>query len=130
MGRPSCTWLLSLGFAMTAAGLAPNARAKDESGFAFAWQAPQGCPAESEVEREIGNLLGGPAVEHARDSLRVQATVEHGPQWFVTLDTESKTASGHRTIEAVTCQGLANATALIVALMIDPDAVAAHSGKA
>jgi len=84
----------------------------------------------SVVEGEIDNLLGGPAVEHSRNSLRVQATVEHGGQWLVTLETESKTTSGHRTIEAATCQGLANATALIVALMIDPDAVAARSGKA
>jgi hypothetical protein len=50
--------------------------------------------------------------------------------WLVTLETASKTASGHRTIEAATCQGLANATALIVALMIDPDAVALRTSAA
>ena len=130
MRRPSCTWLRCLGLALIASGPVPKARADDGSGFTFTWRAPEGCPAASAVEGEIDNLLGGRAVEHARDSLRVQATVEHGAQWFVTLETESKTASGHRMIEAVTCQGLANATALIVALMIDPDAVAARSGKA
>ncbi len=60
----------------------------------------------------------------------MRATVARESVWLVTLDTASKTASGHRAIEATTCQGLANATALIVALMIDPDAVAARSGKA
>jgi hypothetical protein len=122
--------VLCLGLALTASALVPQARADEGTGITFLWRAPEGCPTASAVEGEIDNLLGGPAVDHARDGLRVQATVEHGAQWFVTLETESKTASGHRTIEAVTCQGLANATALIVALMIDPDAVAARSGKA
>ena len=87
----------------------------------------QGILAE---ETEIEHLLGGPTREHARDDLHVQASVERGSAWLVTLETESKTASGHRTIEAATCQGLANATALIVALMIDPDAVALRTSKA
>ena len=48
---------------------------------------------------------------------------------MVTLETTSKAANGHRTIEAATCEALANATALIVALLTDPDAVSAHTGK-
>ena len=129
MRRRSYPWLRSLGFALTSFALALTARAEEGPSFVFAWRAPEGCPAASTVEVEIDNLLGGPAADHARDGLRVRATVAHGALWFVTLDTESKTASGHRTIEAATCQGLANATALIVALMIDPDAVAARSGQ-
>jgi hypothetical protein len=116
--------MLSLAFALTVVGRAPAARAEEGSGFAFEWRAPEGCPSASVVAEGIAHLLGGPA----RD-LRVQATVERGSHWLVTLETTSKTASGHRTIEAATCQGLANATTLIVALLIDPDAVAAHTGK-
>ena len=130
MRRPSCTWLLSLGLALAVSGLAPDAWADAESGFVFAWRAPEGCPPASAVEVEIEHLLGGPASEHARADLQVQATVERGSMWSVTLETASKTASGHRTIEAATCQGLANATALIVALMIDPDAVALRTSTA
>lgn len=130
MQRRSYLWLRSLGFALTTSACALVARADAGNSFAFAWRAPEGCPPAGAVEVEIDNLLGGPAADHARDGLRVRATVEHGALWFVTLDTVSKKASGHRTIEAATCQGLANATALIVALMIDPDAVAARSGQA
>jgi hypothetical protein len=114
---------------MAVSAFALAARADEGDGFIFSWRSPEGCPAASAVEVEIDNLLGGPAAARARDSLRVRATVERGVQWFVTLETESKSASGHRTIEAATCLGLANATALIVALMIDPDAVAARSGQ-
>lgn len=129
MRRRPYKWMLSLAFALTVVGRPPAARAEEGSGFAFEWRAPEGCPSASVVEEEIAHLLGGPAREHARDDLRVQATVERGSHWLVTLETTSKTARGHRTIEAATCQGLANATALIVALLIDPDAVAAHTGK-
>ena len=129
MRRGFDKWLLSLAFALTVVGRPPDARADGASGFSFEWRAPEGCPSPSVVEGEIDHLLGGPARERARDDLRVQATVERGALWLVTLETTSKTASGHRTIEAATCQGLANATALIVALLIDPDAVAARTGK-
>jgi len=130
MRRTSCPWLLTLGLALTVSGLVPDAQADVESGFVFEWRAPDGCPPASMVEAEVEHLLGSPAREHSSGDLRVHATVERGVLWFVTLETASKTASGHRTIEAATCRGLANATALIVALMIDPDAVAARTGKA
>jgi hypothetical protein len=129
MRRPSYTPFLSLGLALTAAVLAPDAWAGEESGFQLTWQAPEGCPPASAVELEIERLLAGSARERASAGLQVKGTVEHEAQWLVTLDTTSKTASGHRTIQAATCQALANATALIVALIIDPDAVAAHKDE-
>ena len=97
---------------------------------AFDWRAPAGCPSAAEVRAEIDQLLGEPIDESARADLAVRAAVERREQWFVTLDTRSGGTDGHRTLEAATCQGLASATALIVALMIDPDAVAAQASKA
>ena len=129
MCRGPNKWLLSLAFALSVVGRPPAVRADAGIAFVFEWRAPDGCPSASAVEEEIAHLLGGPARERARDDLRVQATVERGSLWVVTLETTSKTASGRRTIEAATCQGLANATAFIVALLIDPDAVAARTGK-
>ena len=129
MRRNPYNRLLSLAFAVTVVGRVAAARADAGSGFAFEWRAPEGCPPASAVEDEIAHLLGGPAREHVRDDLRVQATVERGSLWLVTLETTSKMANGHRTIEAATCQALANATAFIVALLIDPDAVAARTSK-
>jgi len=129
MARGPCTWALGLGLAVISLGPGPGARADEAGGLVFEWRAPEGCPPASALEAEIEHLLGGPARDHARDDLRVQASVEHGSLWMVTLETTSRTASGHRMIEANTCQGLANATALIVALMIDPDAVAARTSQ-
>jgi hypothetical protein len=140
-GRKSCainersmrrcvhTWSLGLAFAFCWLAHASMVRAEAKGTVLFEWIAPEGCPPESSVNAEIDNLLGGVARDRAREDLTVEATVEHGALWSVTLETMSSATSGHRTIEAATCQGLANATALIVALMIDPDAVAARAGK-
>jgi hypothetical protein len=109
---------------------APAVRAQAVSTFDFAWDAPEGCPPAGAVGAEIDALLGGPARERVREALAVYATVERRTLWQVTLRTTSGETRGHRLIEAATCAGLANATALIVALMIDPDAVAAQANKA
>jgi hypothetical protein len=120
-------WLLGLGFAFYVLTEACPVRADADKGFDFTWLAPAGCPPAEDVRSEIDRLLGSPAHAAASGDLNVRASVEHESHWLVTLETTLGTRSGHRTISASSCQGLANATALIVALMIDPDAVAAHS---
>jgi hypothetical protein len=107
-----------------------SGRAQAKVAVAFEWSAPAGCPSATQVRAEIDQLLGAPIDESASVDLTVHAAVEQREQWLVTLDTHSGGTDGHRTFESATCQGLASATALIVALMIDPDAVAAQASKA
>jgi hypothetical protein len=106
------------------------ARAEAPGTFSLEWLAPADCPSSRQVEAEIARLLGGPAHGPAGDDLRVRASVGHNRLWSVTLETSSGTSNGRRTLSATTCEGLANATALIVALIIDPNAVAEHSREA
>ena len=110
-------------------GLASASVVRAEGSLDIAWLAPEGCPSAESVSSEIDELLGGAAGTRAGEHLSVRAMVARGERWLVTLETQTGAASGHRSIEATSCQGLASATALIVALMIDPDAVAAHAGK-
>ena len=119
----------TLACALCCLARASLAHAEEKDTVDFEWLAPEGCPSAGFVRTEIDSLLGGTARDRARQDLTVQATVERGALWLVTLETRSGTTAGHRTIEAVTCQALASATALIVALMIDPEAVAARAGK-
>jgi hypothetical protein len=129
MLRSSFAWLASLAVACCALAWPTAGRAEGRGTFDFAWIAPDGCPSPVAVRAEIDALLKGAARSLPRENLTVQATVERGALWLVTLETQSGTSRGHRRIEAATCQGLANATALIVALMIDPDAVAARGSE-
>jgi hypothetical protein len=92
------------------------------------WDAPAGCPSGTAVGEEVARLLGGSIPR--RSELDVRATVEHGRLWSVTITTRISGQSGRRTIESGSCQEVADVTALIVALMIDPGAVAAHAQDA
>jgi len=108
---------------------ARSASAQGDRTVEITWLAPEGCPTQGALHAQIDELLGGVADERAGEDLTVRAKVEHGALWLVTIETRKAASEGHRTIQASNCQGLANATALIVALMIDPDAVAARADK-
>jgi hypothetical protein len=109
---------------LTGAG---TARAQDAQDFVFSWQAPAGCPGSMEVRTEIARLLGGSIGNLPGGRLQARAVVTQGQTWAVVLETESLGNVGQRSLETDSCRELANATALIIALMIDPEAVAAHS---
>lgn len=107
------------------AGILCAAEARGDGVFSLTWNAPEECPSRTEVEAEIAGLLGG--VVRERDALSIEAVAEHNDRWSVSIETASQAGTGHRRLQAETCKALASATALIVALMIDPDAVAARA---
>jgi hypothetical protein len=70
--------------------------------------------------------VGGEIQLHEGD-LEAKVTVSHGPLWVADLTTQHAGQTGHRSIEAPSCKAAADAIALIIALLIDPDAVSANS---
>ena len=102
-------------------------RAGETGALTFSWQAPADCPSREDLRAEIARLLGGDIRVPRDGDIKARAVVAHGQTWSLAIDTELAGRPGHRSIEAASCQDLANATALIIALMIDPDAVAAHA---
>jgi hypothetical protein len=95
--------------------------------FTLSWQAPSGCPSHDELRAGIARLLGGDIRVPQGGDIKARAVVAHGQTWSLAIETELAGRPGRRSIEAASCQELADATALIIALMIDPDAVAAHA---
>jgi hypothetical protein len=93
---------------------------------AIAWDAPAGCPDRAYVERETDRLLGGrPRGGERRLEARAVALRLGPDRWRLRLRTESGGAVGRRVLDARTCQSLADAAALVIALGYDPDAVRA-----
>lgn len=91
---------------------------------AIRWQAPVACPAAPEVRRGIERRLGRTLAERdAEVDARVEPTGSDGGFRLV-LRTTAAGVVDERTLEAVDCRVLADATALVVALAIDPVAVA------
>jgi hypothetical protein len=103
-----------------------RARASDPGGLvALDWVAPDGCPDAAHVELEVERLLadvsvaGGPYLEADAQVRQDQTGV-----WNVELRTRGRQGPGLRRVSAESCRALADATALILALAIDPDRVA------
>ena len=94
------------------------------------WSAPMGCPSPADVRDSVARLLGGNLDIPAGRTIEVKATVTQGQTWRVELAAGADQQGRERWLEAPSCAGLADATALIVALMIDPSAVAAESQPA
>lgn len=91
------------------------------------WTAPPDCPPASEVRAMVARLLGGAIHLPPDRTLEVRARVGQGATWQVEIETGSEPQVRRRLLEAESCKGLADATALIVALMIDPHAVEADA---
>src|SRR4051812_42802254 len=107
----------AVALATLAVGATP-ARAQGRPTLAFRWTAPSGCPSEQDVRSEVARLLGRDPANPAAGNLAVNAQVTHDESWRVTLGMTSPSEVHTRTVQAQTCRGLADATALILALMI------------
>lgn len=92
----------------------------------LAWTAPASCPSREAVLAQIERLAAGPG-DASRPPLDARAEVtEHAPDRFelrLSLD------GVERQLEGRTCAELGEATAVIVAIALDPEARAAPATK-
>lgn len=105
-----------------AAALALIAAAPAAAGerLTLRWTAPEGCPDAGKVEFAV-NLLVGESGQAAQP-LEVLATVSaQGAEWEVLLELAG---TSRRVLRGRTCAAVADAAALIIALIIDPLATA------
>jgi len=91
------------------------------------WTAPAECPTQARLEAQVADLLGGPteAASHVRASAR--AWRGEDAIWHVEIHTQTGPATGERRVDGESCQAIADATALILAVAVDPEAVAARA---
>ncbi|MBN1656184.1 MAG: hypothetical protein JXA30_20615 [Deltaproteobacteria bacterium] len=102
-----------------------TAKAEKSSSVEIVWVAPDKCPDESILVKEIEELVGRPLDTVREPSIKATATVQAtgDGRWVLRLRTLEANAEGERELVADSCETLAQATALILALSIDPKAV-------
>jgi hypothetical protein len=106
------------------AGVARAAEGDAAGALDFSWNAPAPCPSAErvvELAREgLGDLAtrGLPAVR-ARGDVRAD---EGGGRWRVALRTEGPRGRGERSLEAPTCEQLADEAALVLTLLARTEA--------
>ena len=87
------------------------------------WHAPPGCPTGTAIQARVDALLGGP-VPLAR-VMRVAGEVRaQGDGWQVVLVARTGDGRARRRLQGRDCAALGEVAALVVALAIDPTAVA------
>ncbi|MDC0675128.1 hypothetical protein [Nannocystis radixulma] len=88
------------------------------------WQVPAGCPDPASVLEMVNGLLRRPptAAEPERTVARASVT-RVGPRWELRLELQTTRGEFRRTVQAESCQVLARATALVIAIHLDPLAV-------
>jgi hypothetical protein len=79
---------------------------------------------------EMRRLLGSSAGSLAGTEWTARAVVERDDGWHVTIETLVNGHARRRTLQAETCVGLVDATAWILALMIDPEVARAPAPPA
>jgi hypothetical protein len=101
-----------------------NGAAPSDPPIAIAWNVPAGCPDVEALEAEVRRIAGQgpPPVER----LEATATIRRGPEasWQLTLRTQAGSRAGERVLTARDCGELMHAAALVMALMINPQASA------
>ena len=96
-------------------------------GVELDWQAPPTCPSGSNVLQRAEQLLRHSAAP--KEPVRARAiVVDAGEAYSVTLETQQGTQTWHRTLRAPSCEELADAAALVVAMAVDPDLGGAKAG--
>lgn len=88
-------------------------------GLTLAWSAPAGCPTGRQVEDAVERQLSGATAEPPLTVTGRVASIDG--RWQVEL---RNSQGGERTLTGATCATVSSAAVVVVALMIDPLAVA------
>lgn len=101
----------------------PSFAADADTALRLRWAAPSGCPSTESVRD--ATLRAAALRQAPGDVLEADAHVEpssDGSRWRVRLVTHRGGNTGERELEATTCSGIAEATAVILALaLVQPD---------
>jgi len=103
--------------------LAAQALAQPSEALRLDWSAPAECPNAASVLGRARDLVSPGATPDAK--VQAQAVVEKGAVYKLILRMGS---GGARTLESARCEDLAEATALLMALAVDPTAAARVGG--
>jgi hypothetical protein len=91
---------------------------------ALTWQAPAGCPDAAAVRRALAGYLGeGPSAEAGAAVRAVARVTQSGGAYRLVLRTETASGESRRETTADDCAVLVDATAVIVAIAVDPSTV-------
>jgi hypothetical protein len=115
--------VLSLAASLVAVGEA-SPSLTDGLALQLAWESPQGCPDLASERAEIRRRVGDIGRATAAEPVLAQATIRPDPAggYRLSLQTKVGDTDGERVLAGLDCHELAEAAALVIALLINPEA--------
>ena len=99
-------------------GWTPPVAAQPTARMALTWNGPPGCPSTESVQARVDALLGGDASASSVADVRVSGQIERVDSGFrLLLSMSAGRTPSSRIIEARTCDELAGAAAIAIALL-------------
>jgi len=98
------------------------AQSTPQPNLALEWRAPEGCPDGAAISDRVRSLLA--SSDTSTDPVQARGIVippVAGGAWQLTLETVQGARTWQRSLSAGSCDELADAGALIIALVIDPN---------
>ena len=92
-----------------------------QKAFELTWEAPDSCPDEQDIRRQVDRLVGAGGQPQHRLVVHGRVTQQEDGQWVLRLQTELDGVHGERAIPGKSCQAVADAGALMLALALNPD---------
>jgi hypothetical protein len=98
-------------------------QAPRELGLAIRWQGPEDCQRGDAVQAKVLRLLGG-SKRVVGERFEVLVTVRRGAssRYVAELETNSASGGGTKRLEGESCDAIALASSVVIALSIDPQA--------
>jgi hypothetical protein len=115
--------LASLAVTLVAVGEAPPSQA-DGLGLQLTWESPQGCPDLASERAEIRRRAGETGQALLGEPITAQGAIRLDPSgsYSLLLRTRVGDTEGERVLAGHDCRELADAAALVLALLINPEA--------
>ena len=101
----------------------PATSAEQRAPLEIEWQGPEDCARGEAVQAKVLRLLGG-GQRAPTTPIRVTVSVRHekGARFVAELATSSDAGGGRKRLEGESCEAIALASAVVIALSIDPNA--------
>lgn len=117
-----CATTLALGSLWPAHARAQSDGAPPAAGLVIRWDGPADCERGEAVQAKVLRLLGGS--RHAREPFEVSVTVrrESAKRYVAELETRAATGAGKKRLEGESCDAIALASSVVIALSVDPEA--------
>lgn len=96
----------------------------------LSWSAPGECPDEGFMRAEVARLTRSPVGGGAPLRVRASVSSDEPGRWRLELRTTRGGLDASRSLEGPACAPLADAAALIISMMVDPDAEPAATPEA